>query len=104
MAAAWPWFAANALKRFDIVLTDFYDFEPKEPFDAIVIMGVIEHLPDYEHVSAKCHKQTSPETTAIMPTSAMPPTGCCERRFARNHDCYRLMLHKPQAVARALSH
>ena len=45
MAAAWPWFAANALKRFDIVLTDFYDFEPKEPFDAIVIMGVIRASP-----------------------------------------------------------
>ena len=87
MAAAWPWFAANALKRFDIVLTDFYDFEPKEPFDAIVIMGVIEHLP-YEHVSAKCHKHTSPETTAIMPASAMPPTGCSISRKRLRGRCH----------------
>ena len=44
---------ANFGDRFDIVLTDFYDYEPKEQFDAIVIMGVIEHLPDYERVLKK---------------------------------------------------
>jgi cyclopropane-fatty-acyl-phospholipid synthase len=42
--------------RFRILLTDFLTFEPKEKFDAIVIMGVIEHLPQYERVLTKfCH-------------------------------------------------
>jgi cyclopropane-fatty-acyl-phospholipid synthase len=44
---------ANFGDRFDIQLVDFLDFEPKEKFDAIVIMGVIEHLPDYERVLKK---------------------------------------------------
>ena len=44
---------SNFGDRFDILLTDFYDYERKEPFDAIVIMGVIEHLPDYERVLKK---------------------------------------------------
>ena len=29
------------------------EYEPKEKFDAIVIMGVIEHLPDYARVLRK---------------------------------------------------
>ena len=38
---------ANFGDNFDIELVDFYEYQPKEKFDAIVIMGVIEHLPDY---------------------------------------------------------
>jgi len=44
---------ANFGDRFDILLTDFLDYEPKEKFDSIVIMGVIEHLPQYERVLKK---------------------------------------------------
>ena len=44
---------SNFGDQFDIVLTDFYDFEPKEKFDSIVIMGVIEHLPNYLRVLRK---------------------------------------------------
>lgn len=38
---------------FRIHLADFLQFEPGEKFDAIVIMGVIEHLPDYARVLRK---------------------------------------------------
>lgn len=31
----------------DVVLTDFLDYRPERPFDAIVIYGVIEHIPQY---------------------------------------------------------
>ena len=44
---------ANFGDNFAIELTDFYEYQPKEKFDAIVIMGVIEHLPDYERVLKK---------------------------------------------------
>jgi cyclopropane-fatty-acyl-phospholipid synthase len=44
---------ANFGDSFDILFTDFYDFEPDKPFDSIVIMGVIEHLPNYERVLKK---------------------------------------------------
>jgi|TARA_B110000263_G_scaffold250185_1_gene271329 cyclopropane-fatty-acyl-phospholipid synthase len=38
---------------FNILLQDFLDYEPSEKFDSIVIMGVIEHLPNYERVLEK---------------------------------------------------
>src|SRR4029078_12962403 len=41
---------AKSGATFDIPPPDFYDFDPEEPFDSIVIMGVIEHLPNYERV------------------------------------------------------
>ena len=61
---------ANFGDRFDILLTDLYDFEPKEPFDAIVIMGVIEHLPDYERVLKKFQRLLKPGGRVFLDGSA----------------------------------
>jgi cyclopropane-fatty-acyl-phospholipid synthase len=61
---------ANFGDRFDILLTDFYDFEPKEPFDAIAIMGVIEHLPDYERVLKKFQRLLKPGGRVFLDGSA----------------------------------
>ncbi len=61
---------ANFGDRFDIVLTDFYDYEPKEQFDAIVIMGVIEHLPDYERVLKKFQRLLKPGGRVFLDGSA----------------------------------
>jgi cyclopropane-fatty-acyl-phospholipid synthase len=61
---------ANFGDRLDIVLTDFYDYEPKEPFDAIVIMGVIEHLPDYERVLKKFERLLKPGGRVFLDGSA----------------------------------
>jgi cyclopropane-fatty-acyl-phospholipid synthase len=61
---------ANFGDRFDILLTDFYDYEPKEPFDAIVIMGVIEHLPNYERVLKKFYRLLKPGGRAFLDGSA----------------------------------
>lgn len=61
---------ANFGDRFDIVLTDFYDYEPKEPFDAIIIMGVIEHLPDYERVLKKFSRLLKPGGRVFLDGSA----------------------------------
>ena len=61
---------ANFGDRFDIVLTDFYDYEPSEPFDAIVIMGVIEHLPDYERVLKKFSRLLKPGGHVFLDGSA----------------------------------
>jgi cyclopropane-fatty-acyl-phospholipid synthase len=61
---------ANFGDRFDILLTDFYDYEPKEPFDAIVIMGVIEHLPDYERVLKKFQRLLKPGGRVFLDGSA----------------------------------
>ncbi len=61
---------ANFGDRFDIVLSDFYDYEPKEKFDAIVIMGVIEHLPDYERVLKKFSRLLKPGGRVFLDGSA----------------------------------
>jgi len=61
---------ANFGDSFDILLTDFYDYEPKEPFDAIVIMGVIEHLPHYERVLKKFDRLLKPGGRVFLDGSA----------------------------------
>ena len=61
---------ANFGDSFDILLTDFYDYEPKEPFDAIVIMGVMGHLPHYERVLSKFFQLLKPGGLAYLDESA----------------------------------
>jgi cyclopropane-fatty-acyl-phospholipid synthase len=61
---------ANFGDRFDILLTDFLEYEPKERFDAIVIMGVIEHLPQYERVLRKFHQLLKPGGLVFLDGSA----------------------------------
>lgn len=61
---------ANFGEQFDILLTDFYDYEPEEKFDAIVIMGVIEHLPNYERVLRKFYALLKPGGLVFLDGSA----------------------------------
>ncbi len=61
---------ANFGDQCDILLTDFYDFEPDEPFDAIVIMGIIEHLPNYEKVLRKFFRLLKPGGCVFLDGSA----------------------------------
>jgi cyclopropane-fatty-acyl-phospholipid synthase len=61
---------SNFGDSFDILLTDFYNYEPKEPYDAIVIMGVIEHLPDYERVLKKFSRLLKPGGLVFLDGSA----------------------------------
>ena len=56
--------------QFEILLTDFYDYEPDELFDAIVIMGVIEHLPNYEKVLRKFFRLLKPGGLVFLDGSA----------------------------------
>ena len=56
--------------RFRILLTDFLTYEPKEKFDAIVIMGVIEHLPQYERVLTKFNHLLKPGGVVFLDGSA----------------------------------
>jgi cyclopropane-fatty-acyl-phospholipid synthase len=56
--------------RFRILLTDFLRYTPKERFDAIVIMGVIEHLPQYERVLTKFFHLLKPGGAVFLDGSA----------------------------------
>ena len=60
----------NHPERFQILLTDFLDYEPAEKFDSIVIMGVIEHLPNYERVLKKFARLLRPGGHVFLDGSA----------------------------------
>jgi cyclopropane-fatty-acyl-phospholipid synthase len=92
---------ANFRDSFDILLTDFYDYQPKERFDAIVIMGVIEHLPDYERVLRKVHRLLKPGGFVFLDGSATRKkyelsTFMVRHIYPGNHSCLVLddLLHK----------
>ncbi len=57
-------------ESFDILLQDFLDYDPKEKFDSIVIMGVIEHLPNYERVLKKFDHLLKPGGLVFLDGSA----------------------------------
>ncbi len=57
-------------ESFDILLQDFLEYDPKEKFDSIVIMGVIEHLPHYERVLKKFDHLLKPGGLVFLDGSA----------------------------------
>ena len=57
-------------ENFAILLQDFLEYDPKEKFDSIVIMGVIEHLPDYERVLNKFDHLLRPGGLVFLDGSA----------------------------------
>lgn len=57
-------------ESFNILLEDFLDYDPKEKFDSIVIMGVIEHLPNYERVLKKFEYLLKPGGLVFLDGSA----------------------------------
>ncbi|HYC89960.1 MAG TPA: class I SAM-dependent methyltransferase [Thermoanaerobaculia bacterium] len=44
----------------EVVQEHFLEFRPSEPFDAIVNLGVTEHLPDYRRTLAQYHRLLKP--------------------------------------------
>jgi len=87
--------------QFDILLTDFYEYESKEKFDAIVIMGVIEHLPDYKRVLKKVYHLLKPGGFVFLDGSATRKkyelsTFMVRHIYAGNHSCLVLddLLHE----------
>ena len=56
--------------NFNILLQDFFEYDPKEKFDSIVIMGVIEHCPNYELVLKKFDHLLKPGGLVFLDGSA----------------------------------
>jgi cyclopropane-fatty-acyl-phospholipid synthase len=61
---------ADCSDRFRIEIADLLTYAPKERFDAIVIMGVIEHLPDYARVLRKFDSLLKPGGLVFLDGSA----------------------------------
>src|SRR5262245_7073136 len=50
----------RGLTGCEVVKEHFLEFNPSEPFDAIVNLGVTEHLPDYRRTLAQYHRLLKP--------------------------------------------
>ena len=54
----------------EVLLADFLEHEPEEPYDAIVILGVIEHIPYYRKFFRKAWDLIKPGGMIYMDASA----------------------------------
>ena len=54
----------------EVILQDFLTFHPAEPFDAISICGVIEHIPNYARFSDQVWKCLRPDGVLFLDASA----------------------------------
>ncbi len=57
-------------KNARVVKQDFFDYHPKQPFDAIVIFGVMEHLPRYRKVMPRMWNNLKPQGKIFFDFSA----------------------------------
>jgi len=69
---------------------DFYQYSSPEPFDAIVILGVMEHLPNYRAVLKQISKLTKPGGKIYLDASSFrkkysKPTFISRYVFPGNH-------------------
>jgi cyclopropane-fatty-acyl-phospholipid synthase len=53
-----------------VINTDFFEHRVEEPYDAIVILGVIEHLPDYRGVLKQFQRLLKPGGRVYLDASA----------------------------------
>ncbi len=56
--------------EWDFILGDFLDFRSEQRFDAIVLMGIMEHLPDYPRVMKKFAELLKPGGYVYIDASA----------------------------------
>jgi cyclopropane-fatty-acyl-phospholipid synthase len=80
---------------------DFLDYEAPTPFDAIVILGVMEHLPDYPAVLRQCQVLLKPGGRLYLDASAFrekysKPTFVSRYIFPGDHSYF--CLHEFLAV------
>ncbi|MBV9244633.1 MAG: class I SAM-dependent methyltransferase [Methylobacteriaceae bacterium] len=55
---------------WELVYSDFLNYETQRKYDAIVIMGVIEHLPQYDRVAQKFASLLKPDGNIFLDGSA----------------------------------
>ena len=61
----------NKLEHCQVLLEDFLEHAPAEPYDAIVIYGVIEHIPHYRRFAAQVWKCLKPGGRIFLDGSAV---------------------------------
>jgi cyclopropane-fatty-acyl-phospholipid synthase len=56
--------------RWDVVLSDILEYRPGERYDAVVLMGIMEHLPDYPAILARLQALVKPGGHVYLDASA----------------------------------
>jgi cyclopropane-fatty-acyl-phospholipid synthase len=74
----------------DVKYIDFYEYESLEPYDAIVILGVMEHLPNYRAVLKQFRRLLRPGGKIYLDASSYreeysKPTFISRYAFPGNH-------------------
>jgi cyclopropane-fatty-acyl-phospholipid synthase len=80
----------------EVRLEDFLDHHPTEPYDAIVIFGVIEHIPQYKRFVSKSWDLMKPGARMYLDASASRTKyamGAITRRNLWTGTCAYLSLH-----------
>lgn len=86
-----------------ISLQDFLSFRPQEPFDAIVMYGVIEHIPDYGRFFARVRQCLKPGGRIYL-DGAASKTKYAMSQFTRQYTWQgaHSFMHLPELAQRAL--
>jgi cyclopropane-fatty-acyl-phospholipid synthase len=82
--------------RLRVIRENIYAFEPRERYDAVVLLGVMEHLPDYEKLMARFDGLVKPNGFVYMDFSAI------RKKFNISSVVYRHVFpgnHSPVALA-----
>lgn len=82
--------------RLRVIRENIYAFEPRERYDAVVLLGVMEHLPDYEKLMARFDSLVKPNGFVYMDFSAI------RKKFNISSVVYRHVFpgnHTPVALA-----
>jgi cyclopropane-fatty-acyl-phospholipid synthase len=82
--------------RLRVIRENVYAFEPRERYDAVVLLGVMEHLPDYEKLMARFDRLVKPNGFVYMDFSAI------RKKFNISSVVYRHVFpgnHTPVALA-----
>ncbi len=61
----------RGLDHCRVLLEDFLEHEPEEPYDAIAILGVIEHIPYYRRFCERVHQCLAPGGRIYLDASAV---------------------------------
>lgn len=57
------------------LLCDFLEYEPEKQFDAVVVLGIMEHMPDYPRVLARLDRVLKPGGRVFI------DAGACSRKY-----------------------
>lgn len=79
--------------NWELVLADILEFKTEQRFDAIVLMGVMEHLPDYDRIVGKFRELLKPGGFAYLDASATrikfdAPSFITRHIFPGNHSFF----------------